>query len=637
MPRMGLVAYLGLLCVASLAGGLDPRGARPVVPNTRSEKCATEKEWPFCTDDDWGPKCPSGCRIQGLMEHKDHSLLKKIEKIRNLLEQNQAGQHKADQATKQTYDYLKERLVLNSGQDERYHNLALNLRQRISDMKVKIDRQLKILAELRQRLTDQVGDMQKLEVDIDIKLRSCRGSCKSYSEYRLDHDSYVLLDKQMNQLRGAPQWRDVQPVRQMEVMQSRPLQQAFQGAAFKSGSTDVFREVKSFQLTLETEGSSSSPATISKVAGTSWSGPSKSITELAGGGFGGDFEETPPPLPADAVRCTVSTTKTTVMTDDGPVEKVLHESRGGPGCQGLAGPGPVFPGVKQSAAGGPKGGLKGGLSDIKSGFSKPFGQVGFDLGKFFSDNTEDDVADVHARSVKVAQVRRTGDFTGEDCVDIFHKHSRGQSDGLFQIRASPDAASPDAASPDAASPDAAAPAAQLWVFCRQEGLLGGWLLVQQREKGSLLHFNRTWAEYRDGFGSVDAGGGGEMWLGNRHLHSLTSRGPTLLRVDLRDRRGGAPATAEYLLSVGTEEEGYPLRLSGYSGDAGDALASHAGMKFSTWDRDRDGAAAANCAAAHGGGWWYADCREANLNEAGGAVWGALRPQSVQMFVRSAAL
>lgn len=32
---------------------LDPRGARPVEQGTRSDKCATEKEWPFCTDDQW--------------------------------------------------------------------------------------------------------------------------------------------------------------------------------------------------------------------------------------------------------------------------------------------------------------------------------------------------------------------------------------------------------------------------------------------------------------------------------------------------------------------------------------------------------------------------------------------------------
>nr|XP_061810697.1 fibrinogen alpha chain-like [Nerophis lumbriciformis] len=628
MPRPSLLACFGLLCAVSLAQGLDPRGARPVVPNTRSEKCPTQKEWPFCTDDDWGPKCPSGCRIQGLMEHQDHSLLKKIEKIRSLLEQNQQGQHKADQVTKQTYDYLKEKLILNSGQDDRYYNLAQNLRQRITDMKVKIDRQLRVLAALRDRVTDQVADMQKLEVDIDIKLRSCKGSCKSYSEHQVDHDSYVVLDKQINQLQ-AQQVQNIHLVRQMEVMRSLPLQQAsqggLQGANFKLGFKDVFQEVKSFQLILETEGSPSSPATISKVPGTSTSssGPSKSITDLTGGSFGtGDFEDTPSPPIVDFTKCVTSVKKTTVMTDDGPVEKLVQTSQGGPECGVVTGTkgglGSLFPGVSHVSTDIKTfhaGGVKGSHLDSKTGFSQPFAEVGFDLGKFFSDNTEDDVPDPHARSLQGVQVTRKIDYTGKDCVDIFHKHTQGESNGVFNVKVS----------------QAAAPVS---VYCQQEGLLGGWLLVQQRENGS-LDFNRTWAEYREGFGHVDAQGRGEMWLGNRHLHLLTSQGENLLRVDLRDEQGGV-TTAEYIVSVGSEVEGYPLRISGYSGNAGDALASHGKMKFSTWDRDHD-TGAGNCALVHGGGWWYNDCQAANLNEGTGPVWGTVRPKSVQMFVRSATL
>lgn len=32
---------------------IDPRGARPVEHGTRSEKCASQQEWPFCTTDEW--------------------------------------------------------------------------------------------------------------------------------------------------------------------------------------------------------------------------------------------------------------------------------------------------------------------------------------------------------------------------------------------------------------------------------------------------------------------------------------------------------------------------------------------------------------------------------------------------------
>lgn len=62
-----------------------------------------------------GYKCPSGCRIQGLMDKYDHSLLKKIEKIRSLLNQNKAKHRSADQVSKQTYDYLKDKLTTDAG------------------------------------------------------------------------------------------------------------------------------------------------------------------------------------------------------------------------------------------------------------------------------------------------------------------------------------------------------------------------------------------------------------------------------------------------------------------------------------------------------------------------------------------
>ncbi|XP_077356429.1 fibrinogen alpha chain [Festucalex cinctus] len=637
MQRASLLACLGLLCaLTSLGSGMDPRGARPVVPNTRSEKCTTQKEWPFCTDDDWGPKCPSGCRIQGLMDQQDHSLLKKIEKVRRLVEQNQLGHRSADQVTKQTYDYLKEKLTLNSGQDDRYYNLAQSLRQRISDMKVKIDRQLQVLAALRDRVADQVADMQKLEVDIDIKLRSCKGSCEKYSEYQVDHDSYVVLDKQMNQLQGQ-QVQSIQSVRQLEVMQSRPLQEALQGSTiYKSKGTgqqkqDVFHEVKSLQLILDAEGSSSSPATISKVPGTSTSSSSsthsKSITELSGGSNGdlfgaGGFEDVKL-ASVDSKNCVLVTKKTTVMTQDGPVEKLVETREGGPECQSLSGAkgglDSLFPGLTHVSSNIKPvhvSGVKGSDSDAKTGFSQPFAEVGFDLGKFFTNQPEEDAPDPHARSVQSAHVQRQSDYAGKDCVDIFHKHSRGETSGLFNVKAS-------------------AGAKLVSVYCHQGGLLAGWLLVQQRENGS-LDFNRTWAEYRDGFGRVDAQGRGEIWLGNQNLHLLTNQGEeTLLRVDMRTAEGGV-TTAEYVIKVGPEEEGYPLQLSGYDGTAGDALASHSGMKFSTWDRDGD-TGAGNCAATHGGGWWYDNCQSANLNQGDGAVWAARRPESVQMFVRPATL
>lgn len=147
--------------------------------------------------------------------------------------------------------------------------------------------------------------------------------------------------------------------------------------------------------------------------------------------------------------------------------------------------------------------------------------------------------------------------------------------------------------------------------------MGGWTLVQQREDGS-VNFNRTWKEYKAGFGKIDPQGKGEVWIGNRFLHLLTQI-ESVLRVELQDWKGNE-VYAEYNVKVGSEEEGFALTVSEYTGDAGDALVqpnlknflSHAGMKFSTFDRDND-RWEENCAEMYGGGWWYNNCQSANLN------------------------
>ncbi|XP_031158490.1 fibrinogen alpha chain isoform X2 [Sander lucioperca] len=707
MERLNVLICLGLICVAStLAELVDPRGARPVEQGTRSETCATQREWPFCSDDEWGSKCPSGCRILGMINKYDHSALKKIEKIRSLLDLNKAKHRSADQVSKQTYDYLKDKLTLDSDNDNSYFNLAQSLRQRISEMKIKIDRQLRILAALKDRVKDQVVEMQRLEVDIDIKLRSCKGSCQSYTEYQVDRESYVALEKQVSQL-DSQSAQNIESVGTLYVMKSRPLQGVIVDSIYKSKDVssntagqqkeDMFPEVRAVQLVLEQEGSSSSsPATISKVPGTSLS-PStssssssssssassgtstKSITELGGRGDAGSgffgMEVSQPStghVTTKTVSCTRSTRRTVVHTKTGPVEKVEEVIEGGPECSDMTdstrgGLGALFPSLSHTSSSSSSsssssvtktvqtGGTKGSLLDTKTEFGNPFGadtgldmfveDTGFDMGLFDTGATEDDLPDIHARSVKSVVTERQADYIGKDCVEAHQNHLKGETNGLFKIK-----------------PGGADSAQVVEVYCQQQGLMGGWLLVQQRESGA-LGFNRTWAEYRDGFGSVDANGNGEFWLGNQNLHLLTNQGESMLKVELEDWDGGV-ASAEYTVSVGAETEGYPLHVSGYTGDAGDALAmpvsdtpSHNGMKFSTFDKDND-VWEESCAERYGGGWWYNKCQTANLNGVyykgaydpeknkpyeteNGVVWVTYKPanyslKTVRMFIRPAA-
>ena len=47
---------------------------------------------------------------------------------------------------------------------------------------------------------------------------------------------------------------------------------------------------------------------------------------------------------------------------------------------------------------------------------------------------------------------------------------------------------------------------------------------------------------------------------------------------------------------------YTLSVGGFSGTGVDALTTHSGYRFSTYDSDNDGWAG-NCAATYTGGWW----------------------------------
>ena len=58
-------------------------------------------------------------------------------------------------------------------------------------------------------------------------------------------------------------------------------------------------------------------------------------------------------------------------------------------------------------------------------------------------------------------------------------------------------------------------------------------MVQRRYDGS-VNFNRSWTDYKDGFGSFD----GEFWLGNEVLRKLSDGDQNwTIRLDLTNQNG----------------------------------------------------------------------------------------------------
>jgi len=84
------------------------------------------------------------------------------------------------------------------------------------------------------------------------------------------------------------------------------------------------------------------------------------------------------------------------------------------------------------------------------------------------------------------------------------------------------------------------------------------LQVFQRRLDGSVNFYRKWEEYKNGFGSAS----GEFWLGNDNVHTLSTSGDQLLRVDL-ETFDSETRFAEYSgFFIENESNLYTLRLRG---------------------------------------------------------------------------
>uniref|UniRef100_A0A3B4GBU4 Angiopoietin-4-like n=1 Tax=Pundamilia nyererei TaxID=303518 RepID=A0A3B4GBU4_9CICH len=149
----------------------------------------------------------------------------------------------------------------------------------------------------------------------------------------------------------------------------------------------------------------------------------------------------------------------------------------------------------------------------------------------------------------------------------------------------------------------------LKVYCDMETSGGGWTVFQRRFNGS-VDFQRSWREYKMGFGDVL----GEHWMGNEVLHLLTNQGVYSMRVEMMDWEGNSAHSHYDRFTLTSERQQYRLYLRGYSGTAGkqSSLTTH-GSGFSTRDKDNDNCEHCKCAMMLTGGWWFDACGFSNLN------------------------
>ncbi|KAH8336280.1 hypothetical protein KR074_007163, partial [Drosophila pseudoananassae] len=173
-----------------------------------------------------------------------------------------------------------------------------------------------------------------------------------------------------------------------------------------------------------------------------------------------------------------------------------------------------------------------------------------------------------------------------------------------------------------------------------------WTVIQQRGFSDPPEdFQRTWEEYRAGFGNLS----GDFWFGNEFTHKILYRDDYELRVELTDGdKQPHRDWAEYsLFRLDSEAYNYQLTVDGgFRGSLDDALELLNQVDFSTHDRRSDlSVVGTSCSELYDGGWWFNGCTESNLNghqedHRAAIIWpgwvsgiGQPGPRSSRMMIR----
>jgi Fibrinogen beta and gamma chains, C-terminal globular domain len=142
--------------------------------------------------------------------------------------------------------------------------------------------------------------------------------------------------------------------------------------------------------------------------------------------------------------------------------------------------------------------------------------------------------------------------------------------------------------------------------------VNGWLIVHELHYNVAFNWNRTWNEYKVGFGTP----GTNYWFGLEKLHTLTALHPYRVRIEAHRIPHNVTVWMEMnVFAVASESQYYQLTWSGMSGSvaltssslySGDPITWHNGMVFATYDNNHNTYSPNNCPIVQGGGWWFND-------------------------------
>ncbi|XP_040887713.1 fibrinogen alpha chain [Toxotes jaculatrix] len=183
----------------------------------RKQQCPAKSDVALCSDDDWVSKCLSGCRLQGLISQFESEVERKLWKVCKTAETYEDAAEKSMTVMTNVHNWKRRVLVSRYMSELKFVERAEELSRNLTSLRKRSSSLSQKLKELQSSVQRQIEDLYRAEVDIDMKLRACHGSCRSALPFSVNHSSYQLLLTDMEQMeqrvRAAPPPEDTPQVR----------------------------------------------------------------------------------------------------------------------------------------------------------------------------------------------------------------------------------------------------------------------------------------------------------------------------------------------------------------------------------------------------------------------------------------
>ncbi|XP_073722279.1 fibrinogen alpha chain isoform X2 [Misgurnus anguillicaudatus] len=131
--------------------------------NGRFGQCPIRLTYPLCSDDEMEAKCPSGCRLEGLIDAADENIHKRVKNICEMIQQNESVSSLVNRELVQFYGSRRKKYIQTYMQELRYAEFAEALQRNLTFLQKRSAELAKELQKQHHLIWDQINEMRRLE------------------------------------------------------------------------------------------------------------------------------------------------------------------------------------------------------------------------------------------------------------------------------------------------------------------------------------------------------------------------------------------------------------------------------------------------------------------------------------------